>query len=64
MGLDTERFERELAEHTHAHRVNEDVRRGLESGGEGTPTFFVNGLQYEGPNDLATPWAALKETAR
>jgi protein-disulfide isomerase len=64
LGLDMARFGRELAEHAHAHRLNEDVRSGLKSGVQGTPTFFVDGLRHDGPNDLATLRAALEETAR
>jgi protein-disulfide isomerase len=29
-----------------------------------TPTFFVNGLRHDGPNDLATLQAAVEEAAR
>jgi len=64
LGLDMARFGRELEEHSHAHRVNEDVRSALKSGVQGTPTFFVDGLRHDGPNDLATLRAALEETAR
>jgi protein-disulfide isomerase len=64
LGLDLERFDRELAEHVHARRVREDLRGGLESGVRATPTFFVNGLRHEGPNDLATLRAAVEEAAR
>jgi protein-disulfide isomerase len=64
LGLDMARFDRELAEHAHVHRVNEDVRSGLKSGVQGTPTFFVDGLRHDGPNDLATLRAALEEAAR
>jgi protein-disulfide isomerase len=53
LGLDTERFERELAQHAHARRVREDLRGGLKSRVRGAPTFFVNGLRHDGPNDLA-----------
>jgi protein-disulfide isomerase len=64
LGLNMARFGQELAEHAHAHRVNEDVRSGLKSGVQGTPTFFVDGLRHDGPNDLATLRAALEETTR
>ena len=64
LGLDLERFDRELTEHAHARRVREDLRGGLESGVRGTPTFFVNGLRHDGPNDLATLWAAVEEAAQ
>ena len=52
LGLDVERFDRELAEHVHADRVREDFQSGARSGANGTPTFFLNGLRYDGPWDL------------
>jgi protein-disulfide isomerase len=64
LGLDPERFDRELAQHAHARRVREDLRGGLKSGVRVTPTFFVNGLRHDGPNDLATLQAAVEEAAR
>jgi protein-disulfide isomerase len=60
LGLDPERFGWELAEHAHARRVHEDLRGGLKSGVRGTPTFFVNGLCHDGPNDLAALRAAVE----
>ena len=51
LGLDMERFERELAGHTHAERVQEDFRSGVSSGANGTPAFFLNGARYDGPWD-------------
>ena len=64
LGLDQERFDRELAQHSHARRVREDLRGGLKSGVKRTPTFFVNGLRHDGPNDLATLRAAVEQVAR
>jgi protein-disulfide isomerase len=48
LGLDVERFARDLAEHVYAARVREDVSSGLESGVSRTPTFFVNGVRQGG----------------
>jgi protein-disulfide isomerase len=59
-GLDVERFRRETEEHAHAGRVREDLRSGLRSGVRGTPTFFINGIRHDGPNDLETLLAALE----
>src|ERR1700730_3678191 len=42
--LDTERVSRELASHEHAGRVEEDRQSGLQSGVNGTPTFYIDGL--------------------
>ncbi|SFF05112.1 Na+/H+ antiporter NhaA [Blastococcus tunisiensis] len=48
LGLDLERFARELGDGTYAQRVRDDVA-GAEAGGvEGTPTFFVNGVRHQG----------------
>jgi NhaA family Na+:H+ antiporter len=52
LDLDRERFERELDEHVHADRVREDFLSGVRSGANGTPTFFLNGVRYDGPWDL------------
>lgn len=52
LGLDTERFERELKEHVYADRVREDFRSGVRSGVNGTPTFYINGERYDGPWDV------------
>ena len=43
LGLDVERFERELREGLYAERVAEDLRSGAASGIPSTPRFFVNG---------------------
>jgi Fe-Mn family superoxide dismutase len=61
LGLDPERFDRDLAQHVHARRVREDLRGGLKSGVTGTPTFFVNGLRHDGPNDLPALRAAVED---
>lgn len=47
LGLDTTRFLREMAQHTYADRVRDDFRSGMQSGVNGTPTFFINGVRYE-----------------
>lgn len=54
LGLDVERFERELRERTHADRVARDVESADLSAVAGTPTFFVNGRRHHGAYDLAS----------
>ena len=46
--LDVERFTSELASEAHAKRVRESIRSGIRSGVNGTPTFFINGVRYDG----------------
>ena len=52
--LDEERFRREMRAHLHAARIQEDVTGGRQAGVQGTPTFFVNGLQQGSPSDSET----------
>ena len=54
VGLDVERFTRELDERVHLERVREQARAGAESGVTGTPTFFVDGERYGGFYDAET----------
>jgi protein-disulfide isomerase len=48
LGLDVERFDRELREGVHTERVEEDLRSGAQSGIPSTPQFFVNGAIHLG----------------
>jgi len=61
LGLDLVRFEDDLAAHALAQRVRRDYVSGASSGVEGTPTFFVNGVRYEGPWSEAALFIAVLE---
>ena len=63
LGLDAERFGKELAEHVHAGRVHEDYMSGLQSGVNGTPTFFINGGRHAGSYEIEPLQAALERAA-
>ena len=54
LGLDAARFARELRQHLYAPRVREDVASGIDSGVNGTPTFYINGRRHDAPYDLET----------
>ena len=43
-----ERFRQDMAHHRYLERVHQDLESGVHSGVHGTPTFFINGEQYEG----------------
>ncbi|HEU4703888.1 MAG TPA: Na+/H+ antiporter NhaA [Conexibacter sp.] len=60
LGLDAERFRRDLREGEHAGRVARDVESADLSGVAGTPTFFVNGARHHGAYDLDALKAAVK----
>jgi protein-disulfide isomerase len=49
LGLDANRLVREVMAGQYANRVREDFQSGIRSGVNGTPTFFINGLRYDGP---------------
>jgi protein-disulfide isomerase len=53
IGLDAERFRRELAAHLHLDRVEADCSSALASGATGTPTIFVDGLPHRGSFERA-----------
>jgi NhaA family Na+:H+ antiporter len=51
IGLDVERFVRDLASVDVRARVEQDIQRGRENGVTGTPTLFIDGLRYDGAWD-------------
>jgi protein-disulfide isomerase len=63
LGLDVERFERDLAEHRYAPRVREDVTSGLRSGVNRTPTCFINGVRHGGFFSLPALLGAIEADA-
>ena len=60
LGLDVERFRAELVGRVYEPRVREDFRSGVRSGVNGTPTFFINGVRYDGSWDRDSLLAALQ----
>ncbi len=54
IGLNTERFVRDMRQHAGEARVAEDVDSADLSGVSGTPTFFVNGKRHHGAYDIDT----------
>lgn len=54
LGLDPERFRRDLCTQAVASRVAQDIETADRSGVAGSPTFFVNGRLHRGAYDLAT----------
>jgi protein-disulfide isomerase len=63
LGLDAPRVERELAAHAYEARVRDDFMGGVRSGANATPTFFVNGVRYDGRWDPEPLAAALERAA-
>jgi protein-disulfide isomerase len=59
LGLEIARFVAEVGAGIHAPRVREDFMSGVRSGVNGTPSFFINGLRYDGPRDVESMVAAV-----
>lgn len=63
LGLDLTQFNRDMASHAYAQRVREDFLSGVRSGVNGTPTFYINGIRYNGPWNLETLLKTLRLTS-
>jgi protein-disulfide isomerase len=61
IGLDANRVVAEIEMEKYRSRIEKDVQSGMQSGVEGTPTFFINRVKYEGPMDPESMLTALQE---
>jgi protein-disulfide isomerase len=61
VGLNVNKFKKEMSGHVYAPLINKSLKVGIDSGVEGTPTFFVNGQRYEDSWDLDTLSSFLKK---
>jgi protein-disulfide isomerase len=61
VGLDIDKFKKEMSGHIYSPLINKSIKNGIDSGVEGTPTFFVNGVRYEDSWDLDTLSNVLKK---
>jgi protein-disulfide isomerase len=61
LGLDVDRFKREITARAHASHIREDFLGGRRSGVNGTPTFFLDGERYDGLVGIRQLLAAIRE---
>jgi protein-disulfide isomerase len=54
VGLEIHKFKNEVSRHLYAPLIEQSLKGGIDSGVEGTPTFFINGVRYEDSFDLKT----------
>src|SRR3982751_6320234 len=54
VGLDSERFDEDMNNHVHVIRIREDFLNGIQSGVNGTPSFYINETRYDGSWDFDT----------
>lgn len=63
LGVDPMLVRRALAEDAYLDRVREDFISGARSGVNGTPTFFIQGLRYDGGHNFESLRGALEVAA-
>lgn len=63
LGLDAERFGREVYGRTHLERVRAHLKSGLASGVTETPTFFIDGIRYTGSYETHDLLVAVRDVA-
>jgi protein-disulfide isomerase len=59
LGLTVDLFDRDRRATSTAARIDVDLVSGEQSGVEGTPTFFINGVRHDGPYDTENVGAAI-----
>ena len=62
--LNVKRVESELETHAQQPRVKEDFASGIRSGVNGTPTFFINGVRFDGNWESSELLEALEAAAK
>jgi len=60
IGLNLKQFEDDIKKDVVEKRIKEDRQSGIRSGVNGTPTFFINGIRYDGSPDYDSLLAALE----
>ena len=60
LGLDLEKLGNDIAQGVVEGRIKEDRQSGIRSGVNGTPTFFVNGVRFDGSPDYGSLLVALE----
>lgn len=62
IGVDVERFLREMAENAFLKQIEADYERSLDDEHvTGTPTFYINAVRYNGTTDVTGLLAAIKQ---
>jgi len=60
LGLDLDKLGRDIGQGAVEERLGEDRQSGIRSGVNGTPTFFVNGVRFDGPPEYGALMTALE----
>ena len=60
LGLDLGKLENDISRGTVKERIKEDRQSGIRSGVNGTPTFYINGVRFDGSADYGSLLAVLE----
>jgi len=52
LSLDMDQFTKDMNSDEVAKKVETDIMGGIKSGVNGTPTFFINNIRFDGPSEL------------
>ncbi len=63
LGLDAAWAGQAVAKHEFVDKVKQDFKSGVRSGVNGTPTFFINGMRYDGADDYEAMLEAVEAAA-
>ncbi len=63
-GVDVAKMRQDLETGAFEDRVYEDFMSGVRSGVNGTPSFFINGVRYDGAWDDDTLLAVVQDVAK
>jgi len=61
LGIEEKKLEKAIEKPEIAKRIQEDRMSGIRSGVNGTPTFFINGIRFDGSPDYKSLLEALEE---
>ena len=61
VGVDANRLLTEIDDGAYRDRIQKDIDSGTRLGVDGTPSFFINGEAYAGPDDADSMLAAIEE---
>ena len=64
IGLDARRFGEDMQARRYQARVAGDAALGSQAGAQRTPTFFINGVHYQGDSDEQSLSEALEQALR
>src|SRR5882672_2627482 len=63
IGVDINQFAMAIKDRRVRKRIEDDYASGVQSGVEGTPSFFINGMPFDGDDDFESLHAVLLEVA-